>query len=116
MISEDCNIVAFVNAVKGKQYPEIIELADHEATLAERCRYSRRKGLWEESDCARRYSHQLKDLIFYLRNSIRPANTQPEHIKLYDQLLDAKQHKMFQIEFRSLGHSVYYLPFNRSSS
>jgi hypothetical protein len=116
MISEDCNIVAFVNAVKGKQYPEIIELADHEATLAERCRYRRPKGPWEETDCARRYSHQLKDLIFYLRNSIKPANSYPDHIKLYDQLFDAEQDKTFQIEFRSLGHSVYYLPFNRISS
>lgn len=28
MISEDCNIAAFINAVKGKDYSEILELAD----------------------------------------------------------------------------------------
>jgi hypothetical protein len=43
MISQDCNIVEFVDAMKGKPYSEIIMLANHEATFAERCLYRREK-------------------------------------------------------------------------
>jgi hypothetical protein len=115
MISENCNIAAFINAVKGKDYSEIIELADHEATIADRCRYRKRGSNAEAMECGMRYSSQLKDLIFYLRYNIKPANIKPEHFSLCKELFDTEKNKSFQISFRSLGHSIYYLPIKHTA-
>jgi hypothetical protein len=115
MISEDYNIAAFINAVKGKDYSEIIELADQEATIADRCRYRKRRKNAEASECGMRYSSQLKDLIFYLRYNIKPANARLEHFKLYRELVDTEKAKSFQVAFRSLGHSIYHLPFKHTA-
>ena len=109
MISQDCNIVEFVDAMKGRPYSEIIMRANHEATLAERCLYRREKCPADDTACIR-YSKQLKDLIFYLRYSTRPVGAKQVDKNLYQNLLDDEREKAFQISFRSTGRSVDYLP------
>jgi hypothetical protein len=115
MISQECNIVEFVGAMKGKPYSEILMLANHEATLAERCLYRREKCPADDTACIR-YSKKLKDLIFYLRYSTRPAGAGREDRNLYQNLLDDEREKAFQLPFRSAGRSVYYLPSSPLSS
>ena len=109
MISIECNIVEFVDTVKGKPYSEIIMLANHEATLAERCLYRRAKCAVDDTSCGR-YTQQLKDLIFYLRYSTRPAIAKRHGKNPYQDLLDDERERAFQISFRSAGSSVYDLP------
>jgi len=109
MISQECNIVEFVDTVKGKPYSDIIMLANHEATLAERCLYRRKKCSSDDTSCVR-YTQQLKDLISYIRYSTRPAGAKRHGKDLYQDLLDDERERAFQIDFRSAGRSVYDLP------
>jgi hypothetical protein len=115
MVSQEFNIVAFVDAMKGKSYSEIVMLANHEATIAERCLYRREKCRAEDSACIR-YTKQLKDLIAYLRYSTRPAGVKLQDKNLYQNLLNDEQEKAFQFSYRSRGHSLYYLPVSTIAS
>jgi hypothetical protein len=111
MISQDCNIVEFVDAMKGKPYSEIIMLANHEATFAERCLYRREKCQADDTACME-YTQKLKDLIFYLRYSTNRAGAKLQGKNLHQNLLNDDREKAFQIPFRSAGGSVYYSQSN----
>ena len=68
MISESFNIEEFVEAVRGKDYLEVLGLADREALEA--WRESRRRSGHgrEEIDS---YESALKELMMFMRSSVR---------------------------------------------
>ena len=113
MISGQCDIKEFVNAVKGHDYAEMISLAAHEATLAERCRYRRKKCSAEARECLQ-YSNQLKNLIFYLRCSTKPSGKTLPSLNLFRELLDTESEMKYRTTLRSAGRSVFYLPVRSS--
>ncbi len=80
MISTSCDILEFLRTVKGKTEMEIIEMADREATEAERCRYRQGATDGERSNCGQAYANQLKNLIFFIRYGIRPSGTDAEDL------------------------------------
>ena len=112
MISQQCNFTEFIEAMKAKSYADIIIAANREATLADRCLYRKDKCLAEDADCIR-YSKQLKDLIYYCRYGTRPTGARKQDIHLYKDLVDVERKRVFQVSFRSTGHSVYYLPTSK---
>jgi hypothetical protein len=73
MISESYSIKEFVEAIRNKDYLEIVYLADQEATEAERFsnRLKARNGIQKET--SREYANTLKDFIVFLRHGINPS-------------------------------------------
>lgn len=83
MISTNCEIADFLQATEGKDIQEIIELADREATEAERCLYRSGAAAELKNGCGRQYAQCLKDLIFFMRYGIKPAGLDPAHLALF---------------------------------
>lgn len=72
MISSSFDFQEFVEAVKGKDYHEIIIVAEKEATEAWRTTY-RCAGSAENTQKSQQYQKRLIGLIDYIRNGIRPS-------------------------------------------
>ncbi len=89
MISNDCDISQFISATAGKDALDIIELADKEATEAERNRYRSGAESARRRQCGLQYATQLKDLIFFIRYGVRPAGLPPGHMQLFQGLVRA---------------------------
>jgi hypothetical protein len=70
MVSKNCSIDEFVEAVKGKSAQEVIELAVREATKADGLVLKNRKQA--KTDDLQTYSRQLKRLINYHRYETKP--------------------------------------------
>ncbi len=71
MISSDCRFVEFLQEMSGRSLDEILRLAEEEATRAERLSLRSRGGLLG-ARCGEDYAERLKQLIDYLRFSIKP--------------------------------------------
>ncbi|MEJ5357808.1 MAG: hypothetical protein WHT06_03975 [Desulfobacterales bacterium] len=71
MISSDCRFVDFLRWANGRSAEEILRLAEEEATRAERLSLRSRGGSVGER-CGEDYAERLKQLIDYLRFSIKP--------------------------------------------
>jgi hypothetical protein len=82
MISKECRFSEFVGAVRGKDYFEVIRLADQEATAAERLLLRERKGRSQDSGCDRDYARRIKQLIDYLRFEVRPRGRAVREVEL----------------------------------
>jgi hypothetical protein len=67
LISADCRIQEFIEAMQDKSIKEIVLFADKEATEAERNCYR-----FGETDCCRLYANKLKGLISFIRYSSYP--------------------------------------------
>jgi hypothetical protein len=89
MISSDCDISKFIKATSGKNALDIIELADKEATEAERDRYRSGAVALRRRQCGHQYAQQLKDLIFFIRYGVRPAGLPPGHLQLFKSMMRA---------------------------
>jgi hypothetical protein len=87
MISSDCDISKFIKATLGKDALDIIELADKEATEAERNRYRSGAETHRRRRCGHQYAQQLKDLIFFIRYGVRPAGLPPGHMQLFKSMM-----------------------------
>jgi hypothetical protein len=72
MISKECNFSEFMGAVRGKEFFEVIHLADLEATAAERLLLRVRVGEAGGSLCGIDYARQIKQLIDYMRFEVKP--------------------------------------------
>lgn len=83
MISSDCDISDFIRATHGKNHQEIIEMADREATEAERSLYRTKATETQRKGCGRMYAQQLKNLIFFIRYGVKPAGTDALQFELY---------------------------------
>jgi len=86
MISNSCDFKIFVEEVRHRAYPDIICLAEQESVAAWRMAQKRiRKGSLGHQD-GMRYSETLKELIFFLRNGIKPRETSAEDLALFQVL------------------------------
>jgi hypothetical protein len=83
MISENCTIGEFVEAVKDKGSGEVIALAVEEATRADRMFYRACRCSGDHCSCEDKYSRHLKRLIGYLRYSVKPKRRNDEVYQLY---------------------------------
>lgn len=88
MISSSCDLKVFVDEVRDKDYPDIIFLAELEAVEAWRlAQRQSRKGLPDHRE-SMRYSESLKELIFFLRNGVKPREPRGEDFKLFQMLCE----------------------------
>jgi hypothetical protein len=72
MISADCDINEFLKSIGDKDYLDIIFLADREATEVERIALRSGHRFGKKERCLKDYADDLKDLIFYLRFTVKP--------------------------------------------
>ncbi len=72
MISSDCRFSEFMGALKGKDYYEIIQMAEREATAAERLFLRVRATEPRTTRCGKDYAERIKHLIDYLRYEVKP--------------------------------------------
>ena len=72
MISDRCDFNEFILQVEGRDYQEIIYLADREATEAERRFYHHNTPDQEKALCGQDYARCLKELITFMRYGITP--------------------------------------------
>ncbi len=90
MISINCDILEFLRTVEGKDDLKIIEMADREATEAERCLYRQGATEAERSACGQAYANHLKNLIFFIRYGIRPSGTDAQHLAHFRSVCNAE--------------------------
>jgi hypothetical protein len=83
MISENCSIDEFVEAVKNREAWEVIVLAVEEATRAERLAYHAHGPGDDQPACSEQYSHHLKQLIDYLRYTVKIKHPNDDVYRLY---------------------------------
>ena len=74
MISESYNIKEFIEEMRGKDYLEIVYLANQEATEAERFSNQCRKKDEAMGKVSMEYATVLKDIIFFLRHGIKTSS------------------------------------------
>jgi hypothetical protein len=72
MISRECRFSEFVGAVRDKDYFEVIQLAEREATAAERLLLRVRTDEAHKARCGRDYARRIKRLIDYMRYEVKP--------------------------------------------
>ncbi len=72
MISRECRFSEFVGAVRDKDYFEVIQLAEREATAAERLLLRVRTDEHHQARCGRDYARRIKRLIDYMRYEVKP--------------------------------------------
>jgi hypothetical protein len=72
MISKDCRILEFIDAIRGKGYYDAVRLADLEATEAERLLLRSPGGAEPTQRCGRAYAQTIKHLITYMRYGVLP--------------------------------------------
>jgi len=73
MISKECKFLDFVGAIRNKDYFEILQLADQEATAAERLFLRSRTDASIQRRCSREYAERIKQLIAYMRYEVKPG-------------------------------------------
>ena len=83
MIASSYNIDDFLEAVRGREYAEVISLADKEALETWRETYQRRRNADEGIEEGARYEKALKEFIRCLRS----ANGVPKRKKGFPQHL-----------------------------
>jgi hypothetical protein len=72
MISPSCNIQEFIEAVKDKDYFEVISFADKEALTAWRSSYRTGGRTADESASCKRYVELLKEIARHIKSSVAP--------------------------------------------
>jgi hypothetical protein len=84
MISNNCDFKVFVEEIKHRDYPDIICLAEQESVSAWRMaqKLIRRGSLGHQESM--KYAETLKELIFFLRNGIRPRESSKEDLELFE--------------------------------
>ena len=83
MISESLDLGDFVETIRGKDYREIMYLAEQEATDAERLFYRKRTSDDFEDKTVSSYARVLKDFLFFMRYGVRPAGLTEEDFQLF---------------------------------
>lgn len=94
MISSSYDINEFVEGVRGKDYAQVIALAENEALEVWRASYQRRREADAEEDESRRYETVLKEFVHYLKSGISfPKKRQgfPENLHALHKELQADQ-------------------------
>jgi len=85
MISSDCDFEKFVRAIKGKNYYDVIYLAEKEATQAWRRHYHKHSNC-EGTVASRQYQEKLIGLIDFMRHGLKPSIFDDQDLLLCGQL------------------------------
>jgi len=72
MISKECKFSEFMVAVRDKDYFDVIQLAEQEATDAERLFLRVRADEPQKTRCGEDYAERIKQLIDYMRYEVKP--------------------------------------------
>lgn len=88
MISDSCDFNEFVLETKGRNYEEMIYLADREATEAERRFYHAKKPGQGNLLCGKAYAKCLKGVIMFIRYGIKPADIDEADLLLFENFKD----------------------------
>ena len=91
MISANCDILEFIPELENKNFFEMIDLLNKEATEAERQMFNPKSG---GQRCGAEYVSNLKNLIFYLRYGARPKGLRKEHISLINAVCGENGHQL----------------------
>ncbi|MFO7714537.1 hypothetical protein [Desulfosarcina sp.] len=83
MISENCSIDEFVETVKEREPWEVIAIAIDEATQADRMFIRTHPHTGKALICGQTYSRHLKQLINYLRFTVKPKRPKSIAYLLY---------------------------------
>ncbi|MGD8293319.1 MAG: hypothetical protein PVF37_16530 [Desulfobacterales bacterium] len=94
MISANCDILEFIPELENKNYFEMIDLLDKEATEAERQLYNPNVRNSNQQICGAEYVSELKNIIFYLRYGARPKGLRKDHTCLIDSICERNDHYM----------------------
>ena len=81
-----CNFEEIFEAVKGKDYLDIIFYAEQEATEAERFLYRKRTPGNEQTEGPRKYAEMLKDLICFLRYEVTLCRLNERYSSLFQSM------------------------------
>lgn len=93
MISPTYNFQQFAEAVKERDYYEIITLAEQEATSAWRQTYSKHEIQDGSALRSKEYQYKLLGLIDFLRHSIKPQTVDDQDFQLFHKLSQYAQHR-----------------------
>ena len=85
MISTDCNFEKFVREIKGRDYYDVIYLAEKEATQAWRRSYNNQSRICS-SEASRKYQQKLIGLIDYMRHGLKPHILKGQELQLCDEV------------------------------
>lgn len=86
MVSEQHDILQFFGSTQDLSYPELILYAEQEAVRAERMCL---KGAFDEAATLGKcqdYADCMKNLIFFMRYGMRPANVSEGIFELFEEL------------------------------
>jgi ribosomal protein L12E/L44/L45/RPP1/RPP2 len=107
MISDDCSIEGFLEAIEEKDFSEIISFADKEATAAWRRAYRQSKESAARSALPDRYEHALEELISFLRAALpyRPLKMDDalfqRFLQLRRKVFDATQNPLKPLSYET---------------
>jgi hypothetical protein len=88
MISAACDFEQFVEAIKDKDYFEVVYLANQEATEAWRRSYRLRTSPGAQRQNSVAYEHVLKGFISYLRYGLTPPGLSGTDLALFQSVCD----------------------------
>jgi hypothetical protein len=94
MISANCDILELIPKLENKNFFEMIDLLNREATEAERQLYNPNISGSKEQICGSGYVSDLKNIIFYLRYGARPKGLRKEHTFMIDSICEKYDHFM----------------------
>ncbi|MBN1105289.1 MAG: hypothetical protein JXL84_17890 [Deltaproteobacteria bacterium] len=86
MISPFCDLNEFVEAVRNRDYYEVLYLAEREATAAERLRLRRQNLEYREQHFCPRYADSLKGFISFLRYGVQTSFLEKDDLELFRSL------------------------------
>lgn len=86
MISDRCDFNEFVLKAKGRDYHDIIYLADREATEAERRFYHSSAPDQDQALCGQGYAKSLKSFIVFMRHGIKTHGINHDDLLLMDDI------------------------------
>ncbi|MCU0560850.1 MAG: hypothetical protein MUD16_11760 [Desulfobacterales bacterium] len=89
MISKECNLTDFAGALHGKDFFEVIRMADLEATEAERLGLRTRVDSARRQRCGKEYAELLKQFIAYVRYGVVPRGLSRRDLDIFRSLTPA---------------------------
>ncbi len=88
MISKDCRFEDFAEALKGKDYYDILYIIEQEATEAERLLF---RGA-DAHECGKAYADTLKRFMVYMRQHVRPSSQSDADAIMFQAAVDNMEH------------------------
>jgi hypothetical protein len=86
MISPFCDLNEFVDAVRDRDYYDVLYLAEREATAAERLRLRRQNLESRGQRFCPRYADSLKGFIYFLKYGVQTSLLDKDDVELFRSL------------------------------